>query len=363
MKPASRRRAGLLAAIGAVWCLLLFALAPAGAAAGTAPASAATKAAPAAASSAAPGGTAMPRDQQLFGQVLIPAGTVMREDIQMVAGNVQVDGHLTGSVTLTAGQVEVGPAGRIDGSVHIVAGQVVVQPGGRIGGDVLVSGHTSRRGIACPSSGISCALGAVMRHTAQVHYRTHTYRPFGPGFPSGLRLLRGAGPWLGWLWFGFHTLSWLGMLALALPVVALWPQAVAATGMEIRRDPGGSALIGLAAGVLALPALVLVAITIIGLPVAFAAAAGLIAVWFFGYAALWQLLGAATLGRAGRDAPHPLLALAVGSFLLFLAGWIPILGGLVWLAASCLGVGATLRTRFGSGTPWLRRGGTRPAAS
>ena len=362
MKPASRWRARLLAAIGAVWCLLLFAAAPAGAAANTVPASVST-AAPAAASGAAPPGKAMPQDQQLFGQVRIPAGTVVREDIQMVAGNVQVNGHLTGSVTLTAGQVEVGPAGRIDGSVHIVAGQVAVQPGGRIGGDVLLSGRTPRPGIACPRNGPPCSLGGITGHSTQVHTQAHMYRPFGPGYPSGLRLLRGAGPWIGRLWFGFHILSWLGMLALALPVVALWPQAVESTGLQIRRNPGGSALVGLAAGVLALPVLVLVSITIIGLPVAFAAAAGLIAVWFFGYVALWQLLGAATLSRAGRDAPHPLLALAVGSFLLFLAGWIPILGGLVWLAASCLGVGATLRTRFGSGTPWLRRGDAPPPAS
>lgn len=362
MKPVSSRRPHLLAAVCGLLCLLLFA-SPHAAAAGTptTTAVATTPArAPTSAAATTPGTTreAMPLDQQLFGQVRIPAGAVVREDIQMVAGNVRVDGHLTGSVSLTAGQVEVGPTGRIDGSVHLAMGQVSVQPGGSIGGNVLVSGHSPRHGLSCPQGGAHCTLDGAVAHTVTVH----TGRSFIHGYPSGIRLLRGMGPWLGWLWFGFHILSWLGMLALALPVVALWPHAVETTAVQMRRDPGRSALVGLAAGVLALPALVLISITIIGLPVAFAAAAGLVAVWFFGYVALWRLVGAATLGRAGHGAPHPLLALATGSFLLFLAGWIPILGGLVWLAASCLGMGATLLTRFGTGTPWLRRGGTPPPA-
>lgn len=375
MRSDSLRRARLLAAAGGLVGLLVLAGAPAAAAAPpptsasastsphtSAPASGSALAAAPASGSTTPSTAArrpMPLDQQLFGEVEIPAGAVVREDIQMVAGTVRVDGHLTGSVSLTAGQVEVGPAGRIDGSVALAMGQVTVRPGGSIGGSIVVSGQTPRTGLTCPRRGADCALVGGSPQSGQ----TAPWRAFTHRYPGGLHLFRGLAPWIGWLRFGFHVLSWLGMLALAIPVTALWPGAIAATALQMRRDPGRSALVGLAAGVLALPALAVVAITIIGLPVAFAAAAGLVAVWFFGSVALWQLVGNATLARAGRGEPHPLLALGAGSVLLFLAGWIPLLGGLVWLTASCLGVGATLLTRFGTGTPWFRRGGTAPPAA
>ncbi len=349
MVTVSVRRARLLAMTAFAVCLFLL-LGP--------PATAAAPPASTAAAGSGPARPALPLDQQLFGQVQIPAGAVVREDIQMVAGNVQVDGRLTGSVSLAAGQIEVGPAGRIDGSVHLAMGQVIVQPGGSIGGSVVLSGRAPQSSLSCPRGGLTCAVRGTVAHSVTIH----PGRDFMYGHPSGSRLLRAMAPWIGWLWFGFHVLSWLGMLALGLPVAALWPNAVEATALQMRRDPGRSVLVGLATAVLALPALLLVSITIIGLPVAFAAAAGLVAVWFFGYIAVWQLAGSATLARAGRAEAHPLLSLAAGSILLFLAGWIPVLGGLVWLAASCLGIGATLLTRFGTGTPWLGRGGTPPPA-
>lgn len=114
------------------------------------------------------------------------AGAVVREDIQMVAGTARVDGHLTGSVSLTAGQIEVGPAGRIDGSVALAMGQVTVRPGGSIGGSIVVSGQTPRTGLTCPRGGADCALVGGSHQSGQ----TAPWRAFAHRYPGGPHLFR-----------------------------------------------------------------------------------------------------------------------------------------------------------------------------
>ncbi len=302
------------------------------------------------AASSTGGGTVTP----FAGEVQVPAGTTMTGNVQMVAGAVRVDGTLDGAVSMAAGQVSVGPQGVITGSLTLGIGQLTVQPGGRVEGPVTVGG-SSMQPLTCPAGDTTACTVAS---GGGAHWNA------GPGprvsgvtlpslLPGGVRSLMA---WPRWWRTAFHTLSWLGMLALALPVAALFPRALGHVVGQIEGEPGRTALIGLCAVVLAVPALVLVAITIIGIPVAIAAALGLAAAWFFGYVGVVVLVGRATLRLGGLPAPNPLLAVLVGAALVAVAEWVPILGGLVWMAVACLGVGAVLLTRFGTGSPWPRGG-------
>jgi len=294
-------------------------------------------------------GTVSTGFQQIVGTVTVPAGTTLQGDVQMIAGSVQVDGTLSGSVALTAGQVVVGPAGAIDGDVSLGFGQVTVQPGGRITGTVTAGSAQRSSGLECPTGGGACTLQApsVGGHVQVV---VHVLPA---SLLTSLRPWIGRAHWWRWLRVGFHLLGWLGALALALPVAAFWPGQLGEVSGQIARDPGRSALVGLGAVVLAFPVLALVAITIIGIPVAFAAAVGLAAAWFFGYVGSVALIGGRTLELARPGGAGLLWAIVAGSLLVAAAEWVPIVGGLVWLAVTCVGLGAVLRTRFGTGG-WSR---------
>jgi hypothetical protein len=322
-----------------------------------------TAAAPPPSATAAGASAASPAVTQFAGQLDVGRGQVYRGSVNMVAGSVRVDGTLDGNVTLTAGQLAVGPSGSVLGSVQIGAGQVQLAPGGRIVGTVQVGDHTLP-GMTCvlalPALPGSCTLSGA-GHASSVTVRRSVPLRL-PGILAALR--GGLHHWSPWGYGGpgivRRILGWIGMLALALPVAAIWPGPLQAVQREIEGRAGTSALAGLAALVLALPVLLIVSITIIGIPVALAAALGLVAAWFFGYVAVAALVGTrtASLVRSGAPSLAPLWALVLGTALLAALAWIPILGGLASLAVACVGLGAVLLSRFGSGRPWLPgRGG------
>lgn len=284
----------------------------------------------------------------------------------MLAGSVRVDGRLDGNIAMTAGQIPVGPRGSVRGSVQIGPGQIQVAPGGRILGAVQAGEHT-QSGMICSLSDsgawtLSGGAGAGGASKMSVLGVVHPHGPSPLGVLAALqRHFQSRSRDDGVVG---RTLSWIGMLALALPVAAIWPAPLAGVRREIEDRAGTSALTGLAALILALPVLRNGSIAIIGIPVAWAAALGLAAAWFFGYVAVAGLVGERTASLARGSGPlAPLWALVLGTALLLAAlAWVPILGGLVSLTVAGLGLGAVLLSRFGSGRPWLpARGGGPPA--
>ena len=66
-------------------------------------------------------------------------------------------------------------------------------------------------------------------------------------------------------------------------------------------------------------------------------------------------LGREMLTRAGWYAERPLLALALGTLLIFALTRLPILGWLTLIGAWLTGAGVSVVTRFGSGRSWTLR--------
>ena len=67
---------------------------------------------------------------------------------------------------------------------------------------------------------------------------------------------------------------------------------------------------------------------------------------FFGYVGVSVWIGEAVLGALRGSATNRLWAVLAGSLLVALAGLVPILGGLISLAVSAVGLGAILLWRF-----------------
>lgn len=244
----------------------------------------------------------------------------IRNGVFSLGGPVRIEGRVHDGVVVIGSDLELTPTADVRGDLTVVGGQLTIADGARHAGAVHHTIGASWRGWAWPSFGWS------------------RFEPSGAA-----RWLPLAG-----------TSVRLVLLALAIAVVALFARGrLARIGAAASARPVRSALVGLAAQILFVPALIVVAIvlavTIVGLP--FIAVVVPLAVFTFlgamllGFASLALRLGQAVTGGAGDGSAHPALGALAGMALLVLptlvarlAGFGP--DGLQWPAVTLLVVGA-----------------------
>ena len=254
----------------------------------------------------APGvASAQSSDRVAFGgDVVVVAGETV-SSVASFGGDAIVDGRVEGDVVSFGGDVELGPTAQVTGSVSSLGGRVEAAQGARF--------H--------PGEDIT-------------PYVAHAHR-------SGL----GA-----WLEETFRQLVAHGLLfLLGLMLMGLAPDRLGALQVAIVRDPVRTGATGVAGYVGSAILIVLLAITILGIPAAVALALLLPIATYVGLAASATVLGACLPIASLRDAP--VRRLAAGVTVLFVASLVPLLGTLVVLVASCLGLGALVRTRFRTTLP------------
>jgi len=214
----------------------------------------------------------------------------------------------------------LGPAAVVDGDVFVLGGELVASDGASIGG----------RAVAYPSVGAA--------------WLTLLEGP-GLGLPASAPVVIGAKLALLAAW-----------LALALLLMASGGRQVLATAQAVREEPLSVFVTGLT-GVLALflTALLVgsIAPAVVGLPllVLVVLAALLLKLW--GMVAVFHAIGEWIARRVLSRRPRPLDAACLGLLLLGAFKFLPWAGAVVWWAASFIGVGAALRTKFGRREPWF----------
>lgn len=220
---------------------------------------------------------------------------------------------------------------RVSGDVVVWGGDVSFGPGGSVGGNLSVFGGTLASEGAPPVEGVVSTPGSLLRLYLAEMRRAPWELP-GSATVWGLRLLSLA--------------AWLAVaLALLYLLGSELPRAAARAEEEMPAS--------LAAGLLSVLTLFLAAAAVLALlptslsvPIALAVAALAVAAKIFGMASLFLLLGQKVSGTvSARRRPS---ALAVGFALLAGVSLVPLLGPLVWSAASVLAVGVAFLTRFGS---------------
>ena len=276
--------------------------------------------------------------------------------VRAAGGEVTVAGSVGRNVTLAGGSVRLAPGGRVEGNAYLAGGEIVIE--GTVAGQVRVSGQTVRvlGRIDGPVEvtaervvvGSRARLEGGLTHTspgpAEVAHGariagTVTHRPAGDPGPLA--------SWVG------RLLRVAAFLFTGGVLVALFPGAFDRLRDTLEERPGPSLGLGLAA-LVALPiALLLLAVTVLGLPLV------LIGGSLFGgalyvaraVAAVW--LGDRLLARGpGRGAR--IAAFLVGGALLALAGLLPWVGWVVTLLATLAGLGAAVELL----TRRWRRGGS-----
>jgi len=257
-------------------------------------------------------------DEHIHGAAVAVMGNLtvdgeVEDDAVAVLGNNTVNSHVHGQVVAVLGNVTLGPKAQVDGQVVSVGGRVDKDPGAIVGGQIVQQGFGAGLHSAGPA--------------------------FGSWYHHGLRWGRPLawGPHLGWLW----TIT-LVMFGLYILMALVFPGGIRRCGDALVQRPGLT-ILSAVLSIIAIPVLfVLLLISVVGIPVAFLLPIGILVAVAFGRASLYALIGR----RITHDRVHPALAVIIGGAICILLYLVPVLGILVTLVLSGLGLGCVVTALF-----------------
>lgn len=235
-------------------------------------------------------------------------------------GGLDVLGHVEGDAVAYGGGVHLGPHAEVEGDVTAFGGGITREDGAEVGGDEVAFGGGE--------------IGRVVASSIPkiIHAERHEHHEATPPSSHSLPMFL--------VWFAILFGS--GFLAMMF-----MPDRMRVLESVMRRDPVRCGLAGLA-GTVAIPVLSgLLCITIIGIPVALGLMLIGIAGGLVGMAALANELGT-RLPALGNIRKTQAVVLASGVLLMELIGLVPVIGALTWLVIGFLGLGAVIRSRFGT---------------
>ncbi|QLH75796.1 polymer-forming cytoskeletal protein [Halosimplex rubrum] len=277
------------------------------------------------------GGTVVVRgtvngDLQAFGGSVVVEGTVTG-DVEATAGSVQILGAVGGDLTAAGGAVDVGDGAQIDGTLEAGAGSVAVA--GTVLGDARIGADSIRLGEGAQIGGDLVYDGDLARADGAVVDGAVTRdEGLNAGGQTDFAI-----PGAVFTVYGVFVALLVGALLLLV-----FPGTAAAVADRATGDPLRTGGLGLLTAVAVPVVLAVVAITIVGIPLALAGglAFGLL-VW------LGTIYGRFVLGTwllSLADAENRWAALLVGVLAVAILRLVPVVGALTRLAVFLLGFGA-----------------------
>jgi cytoskeletal protein CcmA (bactofilin family) len=256
-----------------------------------------------------------------FGDVLVSGGKV-RGDIDAGFGDVKIKGPVEGDVHAAFGDVYVNAP--VKGDVSVGWGDV------DLGLEAAISGN-----LECEGCEITGNRGAVKGDMMARGMALDFDESHGPGILG----------FVGWL---FAALAFAACAVLAA-VLAPGPLASAASRAE--ESPGRSFVYGLVSLPVIFVLCVVLAVSIVGIPLLLLLVPAYLALLFFGALVVAFFLGTRVLMVTGRYRVGNALAAVVGAMILAAITLIPVLGDLLLYALSLLGTGAIILALFSRRRP------------
>lgn len=239
-------------------------------------------------------------------------GTVS-DDAVAVLGSTYVDGKVHGDAVAVLGNMELGPNAEIDGNVVAIGGVLQRDPAAIVHGNV---------------QDIFGSFGNVGWLRTWIHHCLLYGRP--------LALVHG----LGWAWGLAFT-----FLALYAGLALLFREGLTRCVQTFEAQPGRAVLAALIAMLLTPVLVVLLCVTVIGIPAVPFVVFGLFCAGLFGKAVMLAWLGRRLTGNRGAGpASHPAVAVLIGGILVMALYLVPVLGFLVYKLLGLLGLGAVVYT-------------------
>ncbi|MBP7055422.1 MAG: hypothetical protein KBB52_01020 [Candidatus Omnitrophica bacterium] len=228
-------------------------------------------------------------------------------DVVAISGNITVFGRVGGNITALGGFVVLKPGSYVGGEIVSIGGEVIKEPGAELVGRV-----------------------------------TTIYMPhFIPSFATILK-----GGWLA-LWATISILVLVGFLGLAILIIALMPDHMKIVVKSLETSFGIMLLWGLAWMILIVPIAALLAVSIIGVILIPVQILLVVLALIIGYIAAGVFIGKNILASFIKKTV-PIVDALLGILVLFLIGFIPVVGPVIKVLFLTAGYGAVLVTRFGT---------------
>lgn len=258
------------------------------------------------------------------GDVLIE-GTV-NGDVNAFAGSVRVTGDVNGQLTGTSGNLFVGEGSNVAGGIEYASGNAIID--GTVGGDVSMGAGAITLGdnavvegdFTYDADSFDRADGAQI--SGQVVRDPSLVAAPNVGVPAG----------------AFSIYSFLVNLLFGALLLLLFPVFTFGLAERVEDHPVVSGGVGLLALILVPLALLLLTITIIGIPLAFLGGLLFAFVLWAAYVLGSYAVGAWLISIA--DSHNRWLALFVGLLAVAIVNLVPFVGGLVNFLVVLLGLGA-----------------------
>lgn len=288
-----------------------------------------------------------------------------------VGGNIRVGGgqvsihnaEVSGSVTAFGGSISIGENTKISGGVLVGGGQVTIDAdiargivggagtlaiGGKVGKEIRVAADTITikktaeitDDISYTSENeINIAEGSVVSGKVNQIFPTKAELPkgfpdiarrVGSGFPS---IAKGVG-------FGFKIWAFFAALLIGSILIYFFPRHTDTISMRILEKPWQSLLWGFLVTVLVSPAIILLMVTGVGIPLGFIVLSIFILEIYLAKIFVGLLFGRSLFEFLGKKDTNAYLSLALGLIVYYVLTSLPIVGPFVVLATFLFGLGA-----------------------
>jgi hypothetical protein len=266
----------------------------------------------------------------LGGNHTYQAGETLSGELVIVSGTVLLEGgaYLAGSIYMLGGNLDIN--GEIAGDLSIIGGNGLLGPQARVGGNVNLAGGRLERSP-------SALIAGTLREASDLSLDAETI------FPK-------RSPENRLIWVIPQA---LGMAFLGYAANRFFPHPVSRVGKAVFEHPLVAGAVGLLCG-LVLPALlVLMAFTVILIPVSIIGLITIGLILIYGWIGAGSIVGK-WLSRRTRHKLPPSQTTFLGTLVFMLAmqalGFIPLIGPTLTLIVTLIVAGAVLITRFGTQT-------------
>ncbi len=300
------------------------------------------------------------------GKLTIRQGGVLRGDIAVLGGELDVAGAVQGDIVSMGGTLRLRDTAVVQGDITNVGGTLERASGARVSGSVIAPGGSTRGPQVIPPLPGAPAIPPI---------------PGAPVTPFQAVPRNPVIDAIGWL--GRTFLLTLGAALLGVLAMLLLPRQMNNIGATLDQHTAASLGMGALTWIVWILATILIAIMtvillivcigLLGVPILVAMSIILPIAVLFGWLATGLLVGQKLFSLFGAHDVSPLLSVAVGTilltFLVNMLGLIPCGGPVLAWLATLPGLGAVVLTWFGSrpyraGDPYLpswRRGGPAPS--
>jgi cytoskeletal protein CcmA (bactofilin family) len=288
------------------------------------------------------------------GPVAIPG--LVKGDVSSIGGPVDVSGHVEGDISAVGGKVTLSGQAQVDGDISALGGKVEKGPQAKLKGDINSFSGDALRGT------ISNAMG-IARNAGRYNWgdRREQHR----GFNFNLSGNNSHDMWTvaGLLGIGIaivFSILLTGLVLLLIPAI-FFPKQVETARAALTADIWKACAIGAIAVVGFFPGLLMMVVSILGIPLVPFALMLYAAAAVLGLSAFSVILQGRFFEGLKKTGPSGLLGkVAVGyalmAGLLFFGKLIPFIGGLMSLIGMIL---LAFGVMTGLGAAWMTRMGTR----